>query len=126
MKTAALFHNVRSAYNVGALLRTADGAGVSHVYLTGVTPSPTDRFGRPQRAIVKTALGAERSVAWSYAKSPTEIIEKLRKERWRIVGVEQDTKAIDYRTLTRAKPTLFIFGAEVKGLSPAIRKKCDT
>jgi hypothetical protein len=58
--------NIRSAHNVGSILRTADAAGVERVYLCGVTPLPVDRFGRVMGAIAKTALGAERTVAWEH------------------------------------------------------------
>lgn len=125
-KICALFHNVRSTYNVGALLRTADGAGVEKVFLTGITPTPIDRFGRPDKAIAKTALGAEKTVPWEYEKNPYRIIARLREEDWTIVGVEQDARAVDYRTFKTNKPILFIFGNEVRGISPALRKQCDT
>ena len=89
MEIAVLLHNVRSAHNVGSIFRTCDAAGVSRVYLTGYTPAPTDRFGRAQKDIAKTALGAEHNVPWEYRKSPTAVIARLNKTRWRIVGVEQ-------------------------------------
>ncbi len=123
---AVLFHNIRSAYNVGALFRTADGAGVSKIYLSGYTPTPIDRFGRPQKEIAKTALGAEKIVEWEYAKNPATIIKKLRNNQWTILGVEQDTRAVDYRSVKLAKPTLFIFGSEVRGMSKSLRDQCDT
>jgi len=126
MELAALFHNVRSTYNVGALFRTADGAGVSKVYLTGYTPTPIDRFGRSQKDIAKTALGAEDSVVWEQAREPLSVIRRLRKEGWAIVGVEQDARAVDYRELRPNRPTLFIFGNEVRGLSRSLRDECDT
>lgn len=122
---AALFHNVRSTYNVGALFRTADGAGVSKIYLSGYTPTPLDRFGRVRKDIAKTALGAEAFIAWEYAKQPTMIIRKLRKEGWAIVGVEQDKRSVDYQTYALTRQTLFVFGSEVGGLSPALKKQCD-
>ncbi len=125
-KICALFHNVRSAHNVGALFRTADGAGVSKIFLTGITPTPTDRFGRAQKEIAKTALGAEMSVPWEHAKNPAGIIKTLRAQSWSIVGVEQDTRAKQYRSFTLKKPTLFIFGSEIRGLSKALRDQCDT
>jgi tRNA G18 (ribose-2'-O)-methylase SpoU len=124
-KISALFHNVRSTHNVGSLLRTADGAGVSKVYLTGITPAPIDRFGRPDKRVAKTALGAEQTVAWEQVKNPSEVIERLRKEGWQIVGVEQDKRAIDYRAFNTKQPTLFIFGSEVLGMSAALRDRCD-
>lgn len=125
-ETAVLLHNIRSAHNVGSIFRTADAAGVSKIYLTGYTPVPVDRFDRPQKDIAKTALGAEKSVAWEYAKSPGTLIARLKKEKWTVVGAEQDERAVDYRSFRISRPTLFILGNEVRGISPALRKQCDT
>jgi 23S rRNA (guanosine2251-2'-O)-methyltransferase len=125
-QTAVLLHNIRSAHNVGSIFRTADAAGISRIYLSGYTPKPVDRFGRLQKEIAKTALGAERSVPWEYFTSPDTLISKVKKEGWQIVGVEQDKRAIDYRKFKIKKPTLFILGNEVRGLSPSLRAKCDT
>jgi 23S rRNA (guanosine2251-2'-O)-methyltransferase len=122
---AVLLHNIRSAHNVGSIFRTADAAGVSKVFLTGYTPAPLDRFGREQKDIAKTALGAEKSVPWEYLKSPELAVARLKKEGWAIAGVEQDERAIDYRSLKIGSSTLFILGNEVLGISPALRKKCD-
>jgi tRNA G18 (ribose-2'-O)-methylase SpoU len=126
MQTAVLLHNVRSAHNVGSIFRTADAAGVSKIFLSGYTPSPVDRFGSPRKDISKVALGAEKYIPWEYQKNPYAIISALRKEGWHIVGVEQDARAINYRMFKIKRPTLFIFGNEVRGISPALRKKCDT
>ncbi len=122
---AVLLHNVRSAHNVGAIFRTADASGASSVFLTGYTPTPRDRFGRAHKEIGKTALGAETSLSWEHALTPAGTIKRLRVEGWRIVGVEQDTHARDYRALTIRKPTLFIFGNEVRGLPRSVRAQCD-
>lgn len=124
-ETAILLHNIRSAHNVGSIFRTADAAGVGHIYLSGYTPLPIDRFGRSQKDIAKTALGAEKAVAWTYKKSPLSQIEILRKGGWKIVGVEQDARAMDYRTVHSSGATLFLFGNEVRGLSRALRDTCD-
>jgi tRNA G18 (ribose-2'-O)-methylase SpoU len=125
-EVVVLLHNIRSAHNVGSIFRTADAAGVSKIYVTGYTPTPADRFKRPQKDIAKTALGAEKSVLWEYAKSPDGLLARLKKEKWHIVGVEQDKHAIDYRSFNISRPTLFILGNEVRGISFALRKKCDT
>ncbi len=125
MKTAVLLHNVRSAHNVGSIFRTADAAGVSRMYLSGYTPAPRDRFGRAQKEIAKTALGAQKFVPWEYHASPVRRVSKLKREGWNIVGVEQDERAQDYRTFVCKTKTLFVFGNEVRGLSPALRKACD-
>lgn len=124
-ETMVLLHNIRSAHNVGAIFRTADAAGVSKIFLTGYTPTPHDRFNRPQKEIAKTALGAEEFLPWEYAKHTPALVRKLKVSGVRIVGIEQDLGAQDYRTFASTGPTLFIFGNEVRGLSPQLRAACD-
>ncbi len=123
---AVLLHNIRSAHNVGSIFRTADAAGAARMYLSGYTPQPLDRFGRPQKEIAKTALGAEAFLPWEYRERPFAVITRLKRLGWEVVGVEQDPRAIDYREFKARKPTLFIFGNEVRGLSKALRARCDT
>jgi tRNA G18 (ribose-2'-O)-methylase SpoU len=125
MQTAVLLHNIRSAHNVGSIFRTADAAGVSKIFLSGYSPAPIDRFGRPFQMIAKVALGAEKTIPWEYEKNPYRVISHARNDGWQIVGVEQDEKAVDYRKFVRKGPTLFIFGNEVRGISKALRIKCD-
>ena len=124
-RIAVLLHNIRSTHNVGSIFRTAEAAGAERIYLSGYTPTPTDRFGRTRKDIEKTALGAEKMLPWEHHPSPFGIISKLKGERWSIVGVEQDERAIDYRKFKMRKPALFIFGNEVRGIPPALRAKCD-
>lgn len=125
MLVAVLLHNIRSTHNVGSIFRTADAAGASRVYLTGYTPTPTDRFGRARKDIAKTALGAEKSLPWEQHASPSRLISKLKKEGWHIVGVEQDVQARDYRTFQARGNTVFVLGNEVLGIPKGVRKKCD-
>lgn len=126
MEIAILLHNIRSAHNVGSIFRTADAAGASRMYLSGYTPLPVDKFKREQKDIAKTALGAEHALPWEAVKTPNALIRRLKKEGWSIVGVEQDARSIDYRAHTYSKPTLLIFGNEVRGISPQLRTACDT
>ena len=131
-----LLHNIRSVYNVGAIFRTADAVGVSKIYLTGYTPSPVDRFGQPRGDFTKCALGAEKTVAWEYAKTPAKILARAKIEGFKIISVEQSANSVDYKTLRFGKDAkngtknsstkaLIIFGTEVSGISPAILKKSD-
>ncbi|MBI5457594.1 RNA methyltransferase [Candidatus Kaiserbacteria bacterium] len=142
---AVLLHNVRSAHNVGSIFRTCDASGVSRIYLSGYTPTPTDRFDRARKDIAKTALGAEKFVPWEYHKSPAALIKKLsagggpssggKKEGWSIIGVEQSPLAIDYRKFSagggsssggkKKRKIVFIFGNEVDGIPQNILKMCD-
>lgn len=120
-----VLHNVRSAHNVGSIFRTADAAGISHIYLTGYTPLPVDRFKRPNKDIAKTALGAEQFLAWEHAEVPVPLLRRLKKDGWRIIGVEQDSGAVNYRDFVVGDKTAFVFGNEVRGLSKQLRDACD-
>lgn len=120
-----LLHNIRSAHNVGSIFRTADASGAAAVHLSGYTPRPLDRFGRASPGIAKTALGAELTVPWRYRVSPQAIIADARARGLRVVGIEQDERAADYRTLSSEAPVLLLLGNEVRGLSRALRDVCD-
>ncbi len=124
---SVLFHNIRSSYNVGAMLRTLDAIGASKVYFSGYTPLPTDRFGFPEKQIAKTALGAERSISWEKVASPTKLITHLKQEGFVVVGIEQDPRALDYKRVRPPKgKTLLVVGNEVRGMSSALRRVCDS
>ena len=124
-ETRIILHNIRSAYNVGSIFRTADGAGVSKVYLTGYTPEPKDKFGRWRKDISKVALGAEKSIPWEKHKDILELIEKLKYKSFQIVAVEQDKKSRNYRNLKLKQKRAFIFGNETEGIEKSILKKAD-
>ena len=120
-----ILHDLRSAHNVGSIFRTADAAGVGKIFLVGTTPTPVDRFGRAQKDIAKTALGAENEVAWEYMNTFEQAVEKVRGEGGRLVAVEQDTRAIDYRMYHTEEPTTYVFGNEVDGLSHKVLSAVD-
>ena len=120
-----ILHNIRSTQNVGAMFRTADAAGINKIYLTGYTPTPIDRFGRKRGDIAKSALGAEEFVSWENKKSLITLINKLKKEGYLIVGIEQSKNSIDYKKIKLGTKNTFIVGAEVTGITKNILAKCD-
>lgn len=120
-----ILHNIRSAHNVGSIFRTADALGVTHIYCSGYTPAPLDRFNRPVKEIAKTALGAEKSILWDALKRPNTILRKLKKEGFTVVGIEQDKRAQDYKTYTPPEKIVILVGNEVRGLSLSLRDSCD-
>ncbi len=120
-----LVHNIRSSHNVGSIFRTADAIGVTRIFLGGYSPRPLDRFKRPVKEIAKTALGAEISVPWEYVESFEETILNAKNEGFTVVGLEQDPRSIDYRTLVPPTKVLFIVGSEVDGMSDSLRAACD-
>lgn len=116
-----VLHNIRSAYNVGSIFRTADGAGVSKIYLCGYTPTPDKDL-----KISKTALGAEKNIPWEHHKQTWRLLEKLSagggKDGFQIVALEQTKDSIDYRKFKPRFPLVLILGNEVKGSSKNILK----
>lgn len=126
-------HNLRSCHNVGSLLRTADGLGISEVYLTGYTPYPIrendERLphlaAKIDRQIHKTALGAEKLVDWHYKSMVETVISKLQHQGFSIAAVEQTHKAIQLPLFTPPEKLALIVGREVEGMEPEVLKKCD-
>lgn len=124
-----ILDNIRSISNVGSVFRTADALGIEKIYLGGITPGPLDFFGRPIRKFVKVSLGAEKTVSWEKAKNVSRLADKLRKEGFRLIAVEQSEDSVPYFKLkikkSSLKKTAFIFGNEVGGISKSVMDKCD-
>jgi 23S rRNA (guanosine2251-2'-O)-methyltransferase len=133
-----ILNNIRSSENVGSIFRTADAAGVEKIILCGYTPAPVDKFGRKNSKLSKAALGAEEFIAWEKFKSLKGASEKLRKEKYKIVAIEQDEKSVDYRKIKNSKlvsrnpaspaggsKLALVFGNEVEGLSKRDLELCD-
>jgi 23S rRNA (guanosine2251-2'-O)-methyltransferase len=114
-----LLDNVRSMYNVGAFFRTADGAGIERLLLSGITARP------PKNAISKTALGAEERVRWEPVDGPGEIVKGLRASGYEIAAIETSTRALDIFDWRPRFPVCVLFGHEVDGLAPALLELCD-
>lgn len=124
-ESVLILPDIRSAINVGSIFRTADAVGVGKIFLTGVTPCPNDKFGRVQKDIEKSALGAETWVPWEYKKMLIPLLKSLKKDGYTIVAIEQDERAVDYRKVKVSKKVAFIVGTEVTGLDKKILKECD-
>lgn len=120
-----LLHNIRSAHNVGSMFRTGDAIGVTRFLLSGFTPAPLDRFKRPVKEIAKTALGAELTIPWEQAGSYVDLIAAAKAQGFVVVGIEQDTRAVDYKTYVPSTKTLIVVGEEVSGIEQTLRDTCD-
>ncbi|MEK7122665.1 MAG: TrmH family RNA methyltransferase [Patescibacteria group bacterium] len=124
-----VLHDIRSAHNVGSIFRTADGAGCENLFLCGITPMPLDRFGRPRSDIAKVALGAETWMPWEYAASCTRLLDRLKKDGYTILALEQNVRSIQYTSFHLSQKqwqkTALVVGGEVEGLSRAILNRAD-
>jgi 23S rRNA (guanosine2251-2'-O)-methyltransferase len=120
LPVAVLLDNVRSLYNVGAFFRTADAAGVEKLYLSGITGRP------PQRALSKTALGAEETVAWEHGWDPVPMAQAIQERGYELAAIETTTHAVDLFEWTPRFPVCIVFGHEVEGIRPELSARCDT
>lgn len=122
-RMAVLLDNIRSAWNVGSILRSADGFAFTHAYLCGITPTPDNE------AVSKTALGAEESVSWSYQKDAVKLVQSLQVEGWRICALEEDVRAVElghaaFRNC-ESEGIVLIVGNEVTGVDPELLDLSD-
>jgi 23S rRNA (guanosine2251-2'-O)-methyltransferase len=121
LQQEVLLDNIRSAWNVGSIFRTAEGAGVAHVYLCGITPTPQND------KVAKTALGAEGRVSWSYHTDGLAQVENLRQSGRLVWCLEGGPAA---RPLAAAPPLpdgttlVWVFGSEVGGVDPELMAAC--
>lgn len=124
-RVVVVLDNIRSLYNTGSILRTADASGVERVILCGITPRP-DQGSRQRRAIAKTALGAEDSVKWEYEPDATSALGKLAAEGYQLVAVETAPDAVNLFEWTPRWPVCLVFGHEVTGISSSLAPHVDT
>lgn len=132
-----VLHNIRSTYNVGAILRTAEGLGVEKVILSGYTPKPNDPELLPHlrdkltRQIAKSALGAEEMVPQETVCEIEKWIREQKSAGWKIVGLENNLdmdEAPRKRLLGEdlgAERIVLVLGEEVAGIPKEIRSEMD-
>jgi 23S rRNA (guanosine2251-2'-O)-methyltransferase len=118
---AVLVDNIRSAWNVGSILRSADGFGFTHAYLCGITPTPENE------AVTKTSLGAEDFVTWSYHKDAVKLVKGLKKTGWKVLALEEHerAKSIASQTGNLDINTVLMIGNEITGVDPELLELAD-
>lgn len=114
-----LLPDIRSAMNAGAILRTADGINAEKVYFCGYTATPE----HPK--VTKTSLGSENFVPWEYITETKDIIQKLKNEKYQIVGLEIDERAEKIWNVDFKFPVALIVGNEINGIPKDQRELCD-
>lgn len=145
MDITLVLHNIRSTYNVGAILRTAEGFDVSKVILSGVTPRYDDPGALPHlrdklnHQIAKSALGAEEMVTIDLIDDLTGWLEGQRLKSATIIGLENNLREAE---LSRKLPAgtdeadrvlasldshdvVLLLGEEVNGIPDDLRDKMD-
>ncbi len=112
--------NVRSLHNVGSVFRTSDAFLVEAVYLCGITSTP------PQAEIHKTALGAEKTVDWTYFADTHEAVAQLKAEGYVVFAIEQavGSTMLPDLVLDANQKYAVILGNEVKGVQQSVVDVC--
>jgi len=110
--------NIRSAFNVGSIFRTADAAGVAHLHLCGMTAHP------PHIKLAKTALGAFDYVPWTYYERTKDCIAALKEQGITVAGIEVTPEAELMHRVTWPQPVAVMFGHEVNGIHPDNLARC--
>lgn len=127
-------HNVRSAHNVGSLLRTAEGLGAYEVLLTGYTPYPPLPLHDPRlpheqvkiaKLIQKTALQAQDTQPWRQTDDIFMAIDEVRRDGYIIAALEQTNDAIKLPEFKAPQKIALILGREVEGIEPEVLAACD-
>jgi tRNA G18 (ribose-2'-O)-methylase SpoU len=119
----AFLDNIRSTFNVGAIFRTADGAGFRRIYLCGITPTPENpRVG-------KTALGAQNNIPWSYAANSLQAAREIKQSGSLLWALEAAPQAVPLpqavRHIPDQRPVVLIAGNELVGVDPELLALCD-
>ena len=122
-KLIIVLDNVRSAFNVGSIFRTADAAGNVEIYLCGITPTPENA------KVFKTSLGSEKDVKWMYFDNTKEAIEKLKKKETPVYSVELTENSKHFQKFNyfkeQKKEIALVFGHELNGVSQPILDMSD-
>jgi len=127
-KLTLVLDNVRSAHNVGTILRTADAAGVQKVWLCGLTPAPllpgdtrpAYVQDRAAAQIAKTALGAEQSLELRYTQDTVAAIDQLRATGYAITALEQAPSSTGLFSYRPPAKVALVVGHEVNGVDQAV------
>lgn len=136
MEIILVLHNIRSVYNVGAILRTAEGAGVRRVIFSGYTPVPLPASKalphiaeKETAAIHKTALGAERMLKLEYAEDVVLKLLELKKAGFPALGLENNISGGNVFDITADPPlperAALVLGEEVAGIPDDVRAVID-
>ena len=120
-KIIVLLDNIRSAYNVGSIFRTADAFLIEAIFICGYTPPPT------HRSVHKTALGAIETVDWMQFENIEDAINQLRENNYKVYAIEQAEQSIklDIFQSSSNNKTAVIFGNEVTGVQNSVMQICD-
>jgi len=120
--------DVRSIQNVATIFRSADGIGVSKIWLGGLTPGPLDKYGIVIPKFKRISLDAEETIKWVQSNDVIEVLKELKDEGKYLIGVETGTRALEYNGVEIDEDfenIVLVMGSETDGLDDEILDECD-
>lgn len=124
-KIYVLIDNIRSVYNVGSIFRTSGAAGVSKIFLSGI--SGVEKFGQKAKLhpkVLKTALDGA-SVPWEYCEDSVKKLKELKGMGVEIISLEITDKSQDHTKVKYNLPLCLIVGHERLGVQDSLLKVTD-
>lgn len=117
-----VLENIRSAWNVGSIMRTCDALGYKLIFV-GYTPRPE---GKTLDMVKKTSIGAEKTVEWEYYPHPQEVFAvKQDGDHFGIEIHERSSDIIVYLNNDSIDNHAYLwFGNEISGLSDFVESQC--
>lgn len=115
----AVLQSIEYPYNVGAIFRLADGAGLTELVLTGITPTP------PNPTIDKVGRYKSTKVPWRYEQDAVSAIRSLKESGYQVVALELTEEAVPYHQYEYAERTCLVAGHEDHGLTKRTLAVCD-
>jgi tRNA G18 (ribose-2'-O)-methylase SpoU len=134
LEIIVIAHNIRSAHNVGALMRTCEGIGVKKLYFSGYTPFPVAKNDsrlphiaqKLTKQIQKTSLGAEKTLNWDQNENVQDILNMLNIDGFEVVALEQSSDSISLPNYKPPTKVAVLIGSEVQGIDPALLSEIPT
>ena len=119
MNTILILDNLRSAFNVGSIIRTAECINLQSIYFGGYTPLPT----HPK--VKNTAMGTESKITWSQFAETKNAILEAKKNEFTVIALETVPNVISIYEYNFPEKTALIVGNEALGISKEVLDICD-
>lgn len=114
-----MLDGIEDPHNLGAIIRTADAAGVSGIII------PKHRSAKISNTVTKVSTGATEFVKTCVVTNLNEAIKFLKQQGFWIVGAEYDKRSVDYTSIDYNMDVALVIGSEGKGLSRLVKENCD-
>jgi len=114
-----ILDNLRSAFNVGSIVRSADCARVQKVFFCGITAHP------PNPKVIKTAMGAMDYVPWEHCPETTEAVNRMKKRNIPVIGLEVTDISKPFYQIQYPAPVCLVVGNEALGVSREVLEMVD-